>query len=440
MANRKAKKRRRARDSRAEHDLLLSESCEEAQRLVAAEACDPLGWLKLAEALSFLGDDEGVLETVGRAERSGVNPEIQGPLEHLAAVAACRLGRRYEAILRWKRALRLVPSLEPARANLRDVKQTVSLRHGPWAFKLARWLPRSARTKLQECIRGLEDLSADKEIIARRSRRFLENHPRIAALLPRLLQHGDAEACDLVVRLAALGATSELYAALLEFGLGQRGSDELRWRALQAVADAGEAPTDQVCVWINGRWTDVLLLDFEIYEEPIQVHSPEVEDWASEAFQRLEDGALGEAERLLKRALAAEPDASDLANNLARAYDLEGRHDEARALVLAIHQRDPDYFFGRANMVHLSLQEGDIERAKQFIEPLLKERRLHVTEFSALSSAQIRLCLAQGQTQGARSWLAMWEKAVPDDPDQERWRKRIARTPSGRRRPMRSSH
>lgn len=169
---------------------------------------------------------------------------------------------------------------------------------------------------------------------------------------------------------------------------------------------------------------------FALYDAPVKhKHNPEIQELAEQAADALSQGDGVAAERLLKEALAVEPSANDLQNNLCAAYSIQGRLDEAEALTREIHQRDPHYFFGRANLANFYIIEGDLEQAAQLIKPLLNQRRLHVTEFSALAGACIHLDSAMGQVDLARSWLKTWMDAVPDHPAQAYWRRKLASTP-----------
>jgi predicted Zn-dependent protease len=87
-------------------------------------------------------------------------------------------------------------------------------------------------------------------------------------------------------------------------------------------------------------------MDFEIYHEVAYNHSKRVGQWLTQAIKLLRKqtpAAAQQAEELLQKAIAAEPDSPDLYNNLAAAYQIQGRDQEAEALVTDIHQRFPDY-------------------------------------------------------------------------------------------------
>ena len=133
------------------------------------------------------------------------------------------------------------------------------------------------------------------------------------------------------------------------------------------------------------------------------------------------------AETLILQALEVEPDAPDVRNNLAAAYEMQGRQAEAEALVARIFERHPDYLFGRTSMAQLYVRDGKIEEAEALLEPLLTRQRFHHLEFAAFCNAQIELYRAQGKREGAESWLKMWAAVDPDNPAIARLRRSLGR-------------
>src|SRR5262249_57892058 len=107
------------------------EARAQAERVKALPADRRDAGTKKAEALSYLGDDEGVLAAFRAAERarSGTWIAEDGLLIHLAAVAAQRLGRADEARRLWNEALKAAPGLALPRANLDDLRRPVGERH-----------------------------------------------------------------------------------------------------------------------------------------------------------------------------------------------------------------------------------------------------------------------------------------------------------------------
>ena len=405
-----------------------------AERLKAstAEAADV--WLKRMEALTALGDDQGVLDVFHHAEQAGA---LQSPdaatLYHLAAAAALRLAREEDARTYWKRALKLSPDFALARDNLADLRKPARERHAPWAFGAGNWITPQA---VQDLLVHIEPATRrrDDDAVTQAARRYLSKHPEMNGLAPILLDRGDPDARSFALRLALMAETPEMLAALRDFALGQRGPDEMRFQAAHAAANAGLLPPGPTRMWQAGEWHELLLLGFEIHGEPLTHHRPPVDQWALDAMQALRDGDVIEAERLLKQALEIEPDQPDLLNNLAAAYDRQGRAVESQALLRQIHEQHPDYLFARTGLARLHVQNGQLAEARALLEPLWAKKRWHFSEYASFCSAHIELLLVEGNQEAAQSWLDMWANANPDHPDLNRYRDLLGRI--GRLRPL----
>jgi tetratricopeptide (TPR) repeat protein len=405
------------------------EARQYAERLRAVNSTYTDSWTKKAEAFSYLGDDQAVLDALRGYEQAGKEggPESTALLYHLAGVAAYRLDREDEARDHWRQALRHAPGFDLTRSNLDDLDRPVGERNAPWPFSLPHWL--SLRTV--EALSAHVDRAgrrARDEPVSREVRRFLDAHPGVAALVPALLDRGDPHGREFAFRLARIANTPALAAALRDFAFSRRGPDDLRMQAANAACEAGLVPAGPTRLWLQGEWREILLLGFELHGEVVHKHSRQVEELAAEAMEALYDDDGARAERLLKQALEREPDSPDLLNNLSTAYNLLGRHDEAEALIRQIHERDPDYLFGRVNVAHQHIQKGELDRARELLTPLLSRRRLHFSEFAALCIGEISLFLAEGNREAARQWLQMWENADPDHPQIPEWRERVQPT------------
>jgi tetratricopeptide (TPR) repeat protein len=400
--------------------LCLSGQVDEAEtwaervKAVESEATDL--WVKKGESLCYLGDDEGVLQALrdARKARPLRLPE-DALLYHLAAVAAMRLGREREARKFWKRALELSPDLDFAQDNLDDLELPVGERNGPWSFPANYWIPEAV---LRVLVGHLDRaVPGDRERAATcKALKSLEERSYLKALVPMLLDRGDPPGRELAVRIAMLAQTPELLSALEEFALGQRGPDALRLEAANFLASVDVLPTGRTSLWRDGRWSEMLLCGFELYAEPHKVHSPRVEDLAGKGLEALRETDGERAEYYFTQALKIEPDAPDLLNNLAAAYRFQGRNEESERIALDIHDRFPDYFFGRVNVANLHVQNHELEKARELLLPLLEEKRLHVTEFTALCEGFVQLSLAEGNFDAARCWLEMCEEVDPDHP------------------------
>jgi len=397
----------------------VDEAATYADRLRSSTAKASQAWLKKIEGLSFLGADEAVLEVFRQAEEEGILEDpTQNPgfLLHLAAVAELRLGREDEARQHWLEAVKAAPALEMARENLDDLAKPVGERHAPWPFPLNNWL---TSTALQDLVRLAESFAThagQEEATQRALRRYLRKHHEVPALVPILLDRGDPEGRQFAFLLARTLGTAELAADLRDFGLSQRGPDALRLQALQVADEAGLLPAGPVRMWIAGAWTQQILMNFEIYDEPEHGHSPQVAEWLENAVLALRERDTERAEPLLRQALAEEPEAPDILNNLAVVYELQGRTQEARALCEQLHERHPDYLFARVSLARLAMQKRKFDRAHELLDPLLERKRLHASEFEALCAAQAELLAAEGKLEGARSWVTLLESILPDSP------------------------
>ncbi|MCI0489162.1 MAG: tetratricopeptide repeat protein [Blastocatellia bacterium] len=406
----------------------LEEAEEMAGRLKQIEAHTNPVCLKKAEALTYLGDDQGVLDVFEEAQAAGL---IEAPLldplfYHLTAVAAMRLGQEEKARACWREALDLSPGFELVQENLADLRNPEGARHAPWPYNFAQWVPQKT----------VEDMGAHLRSVSRRGgaeastqlvERFIRQHPEIAALIPLLLERGDPAGRHFAFIIASSAGTPEMQAALKEFALSRWGPDEMRHKAAQVASEAGLLPPGSVKMWMQGEWREVMLLGIEVHGELSGTHRPQVTRLLARAMSALKHGDGKDAEALLKEALAIEPDAPDLLHNLSGAYEVQGRIDEAEALTRENHKRNPDYLFARTALARLALREGNIEEAEELLKPLLLRRRLHFAELTALCAAQVEFFVAKGELDAARAWMRIWEDCNPDDPSIADFRQRLER-------------
>ena len=399
------------------------EASQWGERLKGIAHGNDLG-LKKAEAFSYLGDDQAVLDAVREAEESAAGRSVKPLLLHWGAVAAHRLGDEDQARRYWKRALRLDPHCKPATENLRDLQLPAGQRHAPWYQDVTDWMDRKV---VGEFFESLGEAGAPTDgTLKRKALKFMEKNPAMAQIVPALMDRGDLLGRELAVRFAELVETPPMLAALGDFVFGKRGPDSLRVRAASALNRAGILPSGPVELWVKGELTEVQLCGFEIYCEPVKHKlSPQVSRLMEQAFYTLRQRKGAESERILKQAIELCPDDPSLFNNLLVAYQLQGREPEATALIRQNHQRFPDYHFGRTAMAHLAVREGRLNDAKELLDPLMSVRRFHTTEFAALCAAEIDYWLACGKIEAARSWLQMWENADDKDPAIEQWRNRV---------------
>jgi tetratricopeptide (TPR) repeat protein len=397
-----------------------------ADRLKSVQSSRVDVWSKKAEALSFLGNDEGVLdvfrqaEQVGMLERSFADPF----LIHLAATATARIGKASEARNLWGRALKVSPGFSIAQENLDDLNRPMGERSGPWALPLNSWLPRSYVEELERLLKPATRQKKGKAV-EQAARQFLQRHPEMNSLVSVLMTRGDPEGRQFALHLARIAETPEMLAALEEFALGQAGPDKLRIEAAQTLAEAGRLPRGKpVKMWSNGKQTEMLLMACEITTGPQGRLPNPAQKLLEQAIYALRDGDPDKAEPLLRQALAQLPDHPSLLNNLAAVYSMRGDNEQAEAVTRQIVERNPDYLFGRCSMAQLATLKGNYDEADEWLEPVMGQPKLHITEFSAICQARVRLELARGRRDSAKSWLNFWAGVEPDHPDIEYWREK----------------
>ncbi|HEX6387404.1 MAG TPA: hypothetical protein VF177_22280 [Anaerolineae bacterium] len=379
---------------------------------------------KQAEALAFLGDDEGVRDAYQRAEER--YDELPPLLLHLAAAAHYRLGDEKTAWRLWQEVVKREPSFSLAQENLADRHLPVGERDAPWYWSLPYWFSSDFRRGFDQLMDQVGRTKSNKAVESA-ARALLEKYPYMPRLFPHILDRGDRTARDFVINFTRIAETPELARALYDFALRQYGADDVRMEAMQFVSEHYPEllPEDKkVPMWLQGRQTEVFLMGFEIYHEsePSEDMADEILDMHEEAHDFLLEGEAEEAEQLLRQIIGAAPDFPSAYNQLAVAYQMQDRQEEARALVVETHARFPDYLFARVALARFYSQENRIEEAKDLLDPIMRLNRLHISEFRALAQAQMEIALADGNKDAAHSWLDMWEQVDEDHPDLLKWR------------------
>jgi tetratricopeptide (TPR) repeat protein len=398
-----------------------------ARRLGQIESDHPDFPLKKAEAFAFLGDDEQVWAAYQEAKRSG--EELAPFLLHLAATAAYRQGKERAAWGLWRKAVKNMPSLAIAQDCLAERLLPVGERHLPWYWSFPYWFPFDMDQLLQDRF-GWDVENLDEEYFAREMNALLDEYPYLPKLFPHLLERGDRAAREFVVNLIRVVDAPELMDVLYAFAQGRYGSDELRMEAMQFINQyhGDMLPADRsVSMWVEGKPTELLLIGFEITDEPEPVAGIPVEilDQFADAYDLILEDETAEAEQLLKEIIAAAPEFYSAYNHLGMVYERQGRFQEAHQLVEETHARFPDYLFSRVAMARILIKKDDVEEARALVEPILRRSKLHYSEFRALAQVQMDLALADKQPETARTWLGFWEQVDPDDPDLAMWKLRI---------------
>jgi len=396
------------------------------QKLKASHADAADGWVKKAEAFCFIGDDEDAVSLLEEARQAKAQNELNEYFYHWIAVSAYRLGRESEARRCWNKALKINPNFSLTTENLDELKKPANEHNAPWAFPFSTWFPHKI---IQELLSLAERAANNKksDSVSTALTRFIDSHSDLLNIAPTLLDRGDPDSKDFIIKMADFSAHPKLLTALKEFAFGQHGSDSLRMEAAQILSKHDWVGTGEAKLWLDGEWRSTLLMGFEITDEPDpkSMPHPKVQPILAKAIDALrkENGEL--AEELLRNALVIDPNSPSLHNNLAVALDMQGRKKEASAMVDQIIKQYPDYFFGQVSAARKAMFADDLKKAREILNKLMTRKQYHVTEFSALCSVFVDLSIEDDQPEAALSWFEMWEGAYPEDPRLEQYQEQI---------------
>ena len=385
--------------------------------------------LKKAESLALFGDWSSLVELEKEAKSSDMAEELPALFWHCTAVGYANLGQDTKARQLWEKSLKTAPGFEYARQNLDNLKLPIGERDTPWAFDINEWF----NSKIKEDIKRVIDQSEtgnDKKYQSL-AKAIIKNNPNLIALIPILLQRGSPLARQFAIYIATLTKKPELVKALKEFAFGREGCDKERIKVAQNLNQEGLIPSGNVKMWINGEQTELLLMGMEINDEPTVTHSKKVQKLGQKAVLCIKSGDAEEAESILMEALKLEPSAPDLKMNLANAYLLQDREEEAYDLLHKIHEESPDYAFAAISLAQLYIENKELEKAEEMLIPLLKKKKFNYQEFCRLCEAQIELSVKKKTPEAALSWLNMWKQlADEDDPNLDYWCNRLEKKSS----------
>lgn len=402
-----------------------------------ADAYDP--WTKKMEALSYLGDYEQVLNLYDLGLESGEIKEnsLYDFFYHLGAVAIARVDDLGTARKIWE-SLNKRSAFQAAVENLADSNQAIAQRHGAWSFEFNQWISPVIIEKLTETLQEvieIEKRAKDEEekdaSIQALFNTFLDQYPYFNRLIPVWLERGSPQARSFAFMVAKTVQRPEHLEALKEFALGKWGPDDMRYQAAIAASQA-KVLDKKVTLWLQGKQREIILMAYEFHSEVPESHDPEVEKMLIHGIDRFkearetDDEAVAasiyqEVEETMQKAIALESDAPDLKNNLAACYHAQGKQEEAIALLEQIIQDSPMYVHARTSRAKAYLAEADIESAQELLLPMLEWERFHIEDFSEFSDVYLQYLMAQGQEDGARSWLNMWQEVNPESPKLFSW-------------------
>jgi tetratricopeptide (TPR) repeat protein len=389
-----------------------------------ADAWDP--WTKKFEGLSYIGDDAAIVTLWKQLKRQKEEQESLPAMAcHLAAVALARQGDIEQATKLWNQALAEEPNLQIAQDNLTNIFKPNAERHLAWPFKMDAWMTHQMQQDMKAELVPL--MKASNQQFKKVSKQYFQKHPESRNWAKIMLDRGDPLSCGAIVDLIKNADIPELWEILREFALGQSGSEQARYQAAIALVQAEKLDPEKVRLWMQGNWQEVSLINYEFHDEPPYKHSRKVQQLLARAIPLLRTGtkdAAITAEKLFQQALA-EKVSPDILNNIAVAYQLQERRDEAMALFQQIITDYPDYVPSRVAVAYQHLKHDEIDAADALLKPVLKRHKFHFDDFDMFSDVYLELLWGQEQIQGAKAWLQMWEQISPGHHRITAWKERL---------------
>jgi tetratricopeptide (TPR) repeat protein len=125
---------------------------------------------------------------------------------------------------------------------------------------------------------------------------------------------------------------------------------------------------------------------------------PESHSRLKKVFDLTAQNRLTDCLPLLEDLIADHPDDPSLYNDLASIKEgLKHPDDEIEALFKQAFALDPDYLFAIAGLARLAARRGEIDRAKEMIEPLLGHESYHFTEWRSILMTQLEMAKQLGE-------------------------------------------
>ncbi len=373
------------------------------------------------ELLAFLGRDEELAELCDGCGDFLVDDYNKASRLHFMAYVQHRQGKLDQAKKCWQKLKKLNTKVPEAEQNQDDLSDGIG--HAPWANSFTKWIPQSTMDRIADRRRRGDAKASDE-------------FARFAFLVPALLDRGDLVGREFALRLAMAEGSPAMIDALKSFALGTRGPDSLRAKALMFLNRQQAVGPGPHRVFSSGCWTEVQLLNAEIYDEAKKKasDSPEVLEWIADGIGAMHEGDYDRAEALFEKVLEREPGNVNASFNRCTVWirrDGSKGIQRARPLIQQLHQDHPEYIFARAAVAQIMAGDGEIQKARELLAPVYQQDRLHVSEAIALFSAQAEICFADRDTAGVERAISMLtELGGEGNPSAIAWRQRLNRRSS----------
>lgn len=363
----------------------------------------------LVEILAFM-EDETELRTLAEEQGPSLRKWPAGPRGTAALVigTAYARGGRMKETRRWWDTARSSGLVQEVELRWDELDRPENDRNAPWYFSTFGLLPRAINEMLTDT-----EVPEESENLAAWVRPTAEAFPEFPTFGRYLIRHGDDVGRVIGLALLEITRDSDMAREAAELIHNKEGREERRAQAFRALDAYGpvEMPDDSEPFRVHG---------YQISFEPTSLLPEAVEKLHAAAHDHLVNDEPDQAEPLLLQALEMHEDPA-IRQNLAVAYQNQGKRAEALRLLKETRTKYPDYAFARLAEATELAGQGHITAAHELVEPIIQRKNLHVSEFTTLCESMCSILMVEEKPDEAAGWLEMWRKVKPSDPRQEKY-------------------
>lgn len=380
-------------------------------------------------AISVLGlmGDHAALWDLGQKFLKRDPDELMEMSWHSLGIAALRFGKNKEAQKLLEKAGEFYePAFELASELRRSLKSGNKPPAPPYySSSLGTLLPQVVIEDLIEILSKHKGDGGLPPYLQKKLDQYLQSRPYVINGMLKMLPDPDSTAPVSGMLLSI--RRPDVDARLLEFALGDKGGDDVRLKALSALAQNGRTiPPNPIRFWSAelGEWREVefsgqmLSDDFELNV------SDEAARWVEKAQK---SAGKKEAIAFLRKAVQSDPQSGYAVHMLGATLMQNGQKEEGIKWMRKAVEVDPKYMFAYANLALLEAQEEepDVELARGYIAKILKAPV--VTEQTAFlaHAASMFLAFDLKEFEVAKREFEIAASLRPDDPILDGWEGRL---------------
>jgi tetratricopeptide (TPR) repeat protein len=339
--------------------------------------------------LSMLGRDQAVAQ-IGMARKlNEVARYSHGLFFHLIAVAQYRIGQEKRACVNWRKCAKADFPCDEGEGILEDIESGCG--HAAWVTSIENWIPETLLTS------KIKKLDKQKKILLTR------DFPEIVPLLPFLLERGDPNGRGLAFSLLRRDPNAYLD-LLMNFATDKWGPDAMRYEALCLLKSCEKISFGPHRFFIAGKASQIHLPQYEVTHDAIVPSSPQQAKLSEKGLAAFKAHNFDLAAELFEKILEQHPDDYQTQYDLCAVWAMrDGTSGKKRYLAKCqeLHDKYPEYSFAAIALAQVAVFKRDPHRALQLIEPVQKNRRLHVTEAIALCRTEVEIAMFQRQREAA---------------------------------------